>query len=102
MVMAHRPLHGAGVPGLVGRIAGRSLMAPSLVAWLAGALLAERERWVLWLPVGIGAGIAVYFALPVEPPVWLGATGLLLAALVLCWLRWRLPLESLAPNPFSK
>lgn len=31
------------------------------------ALLACRERWSLWLPVGIGAGIALYFSLPVEP-----------------------------------
>jgi competence protein ComEC len=45
---------------------------------LADRLLAERERWVLWLPVALGAGIALYFALPVEPsravgPVWLVA-----------------------------
>ncbi len=34
--------------------------------------LAERAQWALWLPVGIGVGITVYFALPVEPPVLLG------------------------------
>lgn len=39
---------------------------------LAAPFLAERERWPLWLPVGFGAGIAVYFALGVEPPLWLG------------------------------
>lgn len=33
----------------------------------------ERERWPLWLPVFLGLGIAVYFALPVEPTTWLGA-----------------------------
>jgi competence protein ComEC len=33
------------------------------------AALAERERWALWLPVGFGAGIALYFALGMEPPV---------------------------------
>ncbi|MCA1908808.1 MAG: ComEC family competence protein [Magnetospirillum sp.] len=33
----------------------------------------ERERWPLWLPVFLGLGIAVYFALPVEPVSWLGA-----------------------------
>ena len=90
MVMAHRPLHGAAIPRLVSRIAGRPLLAPSLLAWLAGNLLAERERWLLWLPVGVGTGTAGYFALPVEPPVWLGATGLLLALVALPWLRWRL------------
>lgn len=35
-------------------------------------LLAERERWPLWLPVFLGLGIAAYFSLPVEPPLWLG------------------------------
>ncbi len=55
-------------------------------AWiprLAFELEAERERWPLWLPVGLGAGIGVYFLLPTEPPPWLGAAGagLLLAAL---------------------
>src|ERR1700676_4638080 len=31
------------------------------------ALMEERERWVLWLPVAFGAGIGIYFALPAEP-----------------------------------
>jgi len=31
------------------------------------ALLEERERWVLWLPVAFGAGIGTYFALGAEP-----------------------------------
>lgn len=43
--------------------------------WMAlrAAFLAERERWLLWLPVGFAAGIAVYFALPFEPSVLSGA-----------------------------
>lgn len=49
-----------------------------MVAWLASRLIAERERWVLWTPVALGAGIALYFALAAEPPRWLGP--LLLAA----------------------
>lgn len=55
-------------------------------AWLAGQLRAERDRWVLWIPVGFGLGIGGYFALPVEPGVALGpavsvvlATGLLIS-----------------------
>lgn len=32
----------------------------------------ERDRWVLWLPVGIGAGICLYFRLPTEPALWTG------------------------------
>jgi competence protein ComEC len=39
--------------------------------------LAERHRWPLWLPVGMGAGIGFYFALPVEPSVaWTALVGL--------------------------
>lgn len=34
---------------------------------LARTLDAERERWFLWLPVAVGAGVAAYFALPFEP-----------------------------------
>ncbi len=37
---------------------------------LEDRLATERSRWVLWLPVGIGAGIGLYFALPAEPPAW--------------------------------
>ncbi len=32
------------------------------------ALMAERERWPLWLPVAFAAGIDAYFALAAEPP----------------------------------
>lgn len=47
-----------------------------------GAFAAERERWPLWIPVGIGAGVACYFALPFEPAAaW--ALAFLAAALCL-------------------
>jgi competence protein ComEC len=49
--------------------------------------LADRDRWVLWLPVAFGIGISLYFALPAEPAsvlCWaLGASGVLLAAAAL-------------------
>src|ERR1700749_2446783 len=35
--------------------------------------LTERERWPLWLPVGFGTGIGIYFALPIEPSIMIGA-----------------------------
>ena len=35
-------------------------------------LVAERERWLLWLPVFLGLGIALYFSLPNEPNLWIG------------------------------
>lgn len=49
-------------------------------------ILAERDRWFLWSPVALGSGIALYFALPVEPPPWpavLVAATSALAALLL-------------------
>jgi competence protein ComEC len=54
-------------------------------AWAAAAFLAEREQWALWLPVALGAGIAGYFALPGEPPWWVGPV-LALAGAGAAWL----------------
>jgi competence protein ComEC len=34
---------------------------------LRNLLSQEAERWVLWMPVALGAGVAVYFGLPFEP-----------------------------------
>ncbi|MGE5506209.1 MAG: ComEC/Rec2 family competence protein [Actinomycetota bacterium] len=44
-----------------------------IVGPIVERLVGERERWPLWLPVFLGLGIAVYFGLPAEPPLWLGA-----------------------------
>ena len=43
-----------------------------LPAVLVESLLAERERWFLWLPVAMGIGIALYFASSLEPAAWIG------------------------------
>lgn len=56
-------------PG-IGRTPG---IAPGIVSRLASLLLAERDQWALWLPVGLGLGAALYFALSREPWFWLGA-----------------------------
>jgi competence protein ComEC len=37
--------------------------------WLAAQLEAERDRWLLWIPVALGAGIGAYFWLDAEPPL---------------------------------
>ena len=62
---------------------GGGSFAPAVLRWLRKSALDERERWVLWLPVAFGIGIALYFALPDEPSSLLGAalggSGLLLA-----------------------
>jgi competence protein ComEC len=39
---------------------------------LRETLIAERGRWILWLPVALGAGIASYFTLAGEPPLAAG------------------------------
>ncbi len=42
----------------------------------------EHDRWPLWLPVAMGAGIIVYFTLTVEPPIWiLGISPILMAGI---------------------
>ncbi|MBF0248410.1 MAG: ComEC/Rec2 family competence protein, partial [Alphaproteobacteria bacterium] len=48
-------------------------------------LEAQRERWPLWLPVMLGVGIGVYFALRFEPPLWSGWVG----AAVFAGIAWR-------------
>ncbi|KIL98391.1 DNA internalization-related competence protein ComEC/Rec2 [Paramagnetospirillum magnetotacticum MS-1] len=52
---------------------------------MAESVLAERGRWPLWLPVFLGVGIALYFALPAEPSVF-WAAGFVLAAGAGLWL----------------
>ncbi len=51
--------------------------------------LADRPRWVLWLPVFISIGIGIYFALPWEPLPFAGhAVAVMLAAGVYFCRRW--------------
>ncbi len=52
------------------------------IVWIGHELLSERDRWVLWLPVAFGSGVAVYFLFPYEPPAWLGITGAAVVAVV--------------------
>ncbi|HEY1503225.1 MAG TPA: ComEC/Rec2 family competence protein, partial [Stellaceae bacterium] len=61
----------------------------TLIAALGERLLAERERWPLWLPVLMGGGIAIYFMLDQEPARWIGSAALALASVALL-LAWRL------------
>ena len=50
------------------------LSRPAFLARLTAAIVheveAEQERWFLWIAVAFGAGVALYFALGVEPPLW--------------------------------
>jgi competence protein ComEC len=58
----------AAIPG--GRLGSVSEWRPRFFGGLAARLAAEGERRFLWLPVFFGAGIGLYFALKVEPPLW--------------------------------
>lgn len=50
-----------------------------LAVGLGALAAAERPRLFLWLPVAMGAGVAWYFALAAEPPLWTGTAGLAVA-----------------------
>jgi competence protein ComEC len=49
--------------------AGSDWIVPALVVFIE----AERGRFVLWLPVFMGAGVLTYYALHAEPAAWTGA-----------------------------
>ncbi len=51
------------------------------------AFVAERERWVLWLPVALGIGISMYFALPEEPAWFIGPISMAVSLVGLVALR---------------
>lgn len=83
-----------GIPAIPGRTgsgirrrAGGGVRAAGAAA--GQALAEDRERWALWIPVGIGTGIGVYFGLPDEPPAWVGGAGLLLAVVAIGLFRAR-------------
>src|SRR5260370_35955480 len=67
---AMQPAEASGLP--VSQAMPR-LRPGEALRWFAANLVAERERWALWVPVFVGAGIGIYFWLTVEPPLWLGA-----------------------------
>ena len=58
--------------------------------WFARWMEAEQGRFFLLLPIAMGAAILVYFALPVEPPLWLGLLALLGSGAMLA-AGWRQP-----------
>ncbi len=67
----------------------RGLLGQRFAQAVTGNLLAERENWPLWLPVGLGLGVAIYFSLGFEPSLWVAALfagGLFLGG-VLLWNR---------------
>ena len=86
--------HGGAVNGGCGdrgRRARRGVgMGRAAVPAIGASYAAESDRRILWLPVFFGSGIALYFALTVEPPLWLGPA-IAGAAWLAAWLLRRLP-----------
>ena len=56
-------------PVALGLAAPPARRVGALGRWLFDNLVAERERWPLWLPVFVGSGIGGYFWLTFEPPL---------------------------------
>jgi competence protein ComEC len=52
------------------REAARRLARRAGEGGLARRFEEERARWFVWLPVAVGAGIALYFSLATEPGLW--------------------------------
>ena len=62
---------------------------------IGSALLAERDRWALWLPVALATGVGIYFALPSEPSTSISyALGLAGAVVAIA--------ASLSPESFAR
>jgi competence protein ComEC len=58
------------------------------VATTVGAAFgAERDRWVLWVPVALGAGIGMYFELAAEPQLAVAGAMAIIALLLVLLLR---------------
>lgn len=74
-------------PSVGGPVARALAPLRRLGRWLVEEVAADRERWVLWGPVGFGAGAALYFALHAEPPWWSGLAAVGGAAVLLVGLR---------------
>lgn len=83
-------------------------LGPFANANIVATVMAERERWPLWLPIFLGLGISLYFFAPAEPPLWLGGAGTV-GTLSLAWavrkrphhLLVALPLLALAAGFFT-
>jgi len=76
--------------GAAGSRLRRAARALFPAAW-PQMLLAERDQWMLWLPVCLGSGIGLYFALPVSPPPLPLLLLTMLMGLLWLWLVWRRP-----------
>ena len=75
---------------------GSKILKFKVFVWLYLSLMADRERWPLWLPVLLGCGIGLYFALPLEPPLWMGWSVFAILGLLAWTLRDRSSAKAMA------
>jgi len=68
---------GMGLKGRAGLSTPRAPTSNRALAWLAGLLADQRDRWILWLPAGAIAGAAVWLLVPSGPPTWALAVALI-------------------------
>jgi competence protein ComEC len=64
---------------------------PKLRQWIESLFLEQRRLWPVWLAAAFGTGVAIYFALPLEPPIWSGPLALAAGAAAGWLLRGRDP-----------
>jgi competence protein ComEC len=48
--------------------------------WIEGLFVSQRRLWPVWLAIAFGTGVAAYFALPIEPPIWVGIAAVAVGA----------------------
>ena len=70
---------------LIGILAGLPALAAVVGTWLVAQFLAERARWVLWSPVLLGAGAALYFEMSFIVPFWWALGVSTFAGLIVVW-----------------
>jgi len=58
-----------------------------LNAWIEGLFISQRRLWPVWLAIAFGTGVALYFALPIEPPIWIGLVAMAVGIIACLLLR---------------
>jgi len=61
------------------------ILGAELSQWIEALFVNQRRLWPVWLAIAFGTGVAIYFALPAEPPIWIGAVACAIGV-VACWL----------------
>ncbi len=69
-------------------------MPAAVCAWISRSFAAEADRYFLWIPAFMSAGIGTYFSLPFEPQFWLAMAAPMACGLLL-WLLRRWPAAAL-------